>query len=86
MSAWSTLQQRTRNKLLEKVTWYREKRRREDEDESDLPQIKRCRSGEEGRIRKREPLAKNQRPTQVKYVMSDPFTTGSILAMSLRRN
>ena len=73
--AKSTLAKRNRNKLLEKVTWFRGKRGREDEEEDALPQ------------RKRKDLGKRdagKMEVDVKAVMFIPFTTGGKLAKSLR--
>jgi hypothetical protein len=81
--ASSTLSQRNKKKLLEKTTWYREKRKRaegeeDQEDEMQLPARKK-RMGERKKDQKDA-----GRSVEVKAVMFVPFTAGSKLAKDLR--
>ena len=64
-STTSTIHKRTKKKLLKKVTWYREKRKRDGEDEKDLPELKRCRTGEE---KKRE-KSKKDNPDKTQKIL-----------------
>ena len=81
--ARSTLRQRNKKKLLEKTTWYREKRKRaegeeDQEDEMQLPARKK-------RVGERKKDQKDAgRSVEVKAVMFVPFTAGSKLAKDLR--
>ena len=47
------------------MTWYREKRKRDGEDEKDLPELKRCRTGEE---KKRE-KSKKDNPDKTQKIL-----------------
>ena len=66
--AKSTLAQRNSKKLTEKVTWFRGKRKREDEEEDEMPRMKKRDAT------KKDPGTKNE--VEVKAVMFVPFTTG----------
>ena len=74
-----------KNKLLEKVTWYKQKIKRDAEEEKDLPQMKRCKTGEEIKRRmEKEPEKEANMTDPVKAVMFIPFTVGSGLAKKLK--
>ena len=80
--AKSTLRQRNKKKLLAKTTWFRDKRKREEdaeEDEIQLPARKR-RSNEMQKTKKDG----GKMQVEVKAVMFVPFTQGSHLAKNLR--
>ena len=83
----NTLKQRVRKKLTEKTTWYREKKKKHDEEEGvrEKRDEWRVRLGKvekrEGRKEKREDCSK-----KIKAVMFVPFTRGSKLARLLRQN
>jgi hypothetical protein len=74
--AKSTLAQRNSKKLTERVTWFRKKRKRKDEEEDEMPRMKK------NDATKKDPGTKNE--VEVKAVMLVPFTTWGKLAKSLR--
>jgi hypothetical protein len=93
-SARSTLAGRCRKKLLEKVTWYKTKRKREGEEdenkESQYSPSKRTRRDAHGQREQSQPMDKTMAKTNVmhkenvKAVMFVPFTVGSMLAKRMR--
>ena len=78
--ARSTLARRNKKKLLEKVTWFREKRKR-DEEEDEIPMPARKRIAGERKDAKKDA---GRKEVAIKAVMFIPFTTGSRLAKNLR--
>jgi hypothetical protein len=93
-SARSTLAGRCRKKLLEKVTWYKTKRKREGEEdenkESQYSPSKRTRRDAHGQREQCQPMDKTMAKTNVmhkenvKAVMFVPYTVGSMLAKRMR--
>jgi hypothetical protein len=90
-SAESTLKGRCKKKLLEKVSWYKNKRKRED-DADDGPYKRQCgdkrRNEMHTRARARTCVQgekeKNEMQDSVKAVMFVPYTVGSELAKRMR--
>jgi hypothetical protein len=78
-SASSTLAQRCKKKLLEKVTWYK-KRKRDDDVDVVGPRKRMCGQDEKSR----HAMQAEQKKEQVKAVMFVPYTVGSELAKRLR--
>ena len=78
----STLKSRNKKKLLEKTTWFRERKRSEMEDEMQMP-ARKMRSGERMQKKSIARVAGKMVP-EIKAVMFVPYTTGSKLAKSLR--
>ena len=76
------MKQRCKKKLLEKVTWYKNKRKREDNADVAPRERKRKRGDKPSKeIHKQE---KDENQETVKAVMFVPFTVGSELAKRLR--
>jgi hypothetical protein len=73
---------KTTKQLLEKVTWFREKRKRDgDEEEDEIPLPARKRIAGERKVVKKDA---GRKEVAIKAVMFIPFPTGSRLAKKLR--
>jgi hypothetical protein len=81
-SAASTLKQRCKKKLLEKVTWYKNKRKREDN--ADVAPRERKKMRGDNPSKEMHKQEQDEKQETVKAVMFVPFTVGSELAKRLR--
>ena len=79
-SAASTLKTRCKKKIMEKVSWHREKRKREDD--TDVGPLRKRIHGE--RKSEMQSTSVQEKSKEVKTVMFVPYTQGSELAKRLR--
>jgi hypothetical protein len=89
-TAKSTLKTRVKKKLLEKETWYKQPKRKHQEDDSDLEEEEERKQQGKGKKRKKITQEETQHENEteqrnkVKAAMFVPFTVGSGLAKQLR--